>query len=215
MTRHLKQKDYPALRMPRLSLRIGQWKELFAGEEYKLIIARALNYCVYEKRVKYHVERSDPRDTFLFTRLHIVGYLITHRMVHLVLESEQWLTKEEENNILQKLIDSLNNKIQEAIEIREDKNIQQYGPSALDDDDDDQDYELPDTRMPLMHLIEMPPFANHVLVKLITGTEVELGHYNPQLARLKDHLHNYPFCSAIDYGGAKGPVLISKPDSVR
>jgi hypothetical protein len=47
------------------------------------------------------------------------------------------------------------------------------------------------------------------LVKLITGHVVNLGYYDPQLARLKAYLHQENFCSVADYRGAKGPVIVS------
>jgi hypothetical protein len=49
---------------------------------------------------------------------------------------------------------------------------------------------------------------NDRLIKLITGRKVELPYYDPQLQRLKNDIHNYPFCSAIDYRGGKSPVLV-------
>lgn len=49
---------------------------------------------------------------------------------------------------------------------------------------------------------------NKQLIKLITGRKVELPYYDPQLQRLKDQIHDYPFCSAIDYLGGESPVLV-------
>lgn len=210
MKKHVKDDEFPALRMPRLSLKIGEWKKLFREEEYKLVIAKALNYCVYEKPVKYHVERNEPQYSFFFTRLYIVGYLITGRMVHLVLDMEGELTKDEQENILGELVHNLNKKVREAIETRQEKNDFNEYRLEMGGEDDVDDDELTDTGRPLMHLIETSPFSNYLLVQLITGARVELGYYSPQLAMLKDSIHNYPFCSAIDYAGAKGPVLITK-----
>jgi hypothetical protein len=54
----------PAIQTIRLE--IGLWKQLFVDEQNKLMIAKALNYCVYKG-------------------LHIAGYLITENNVYLVL----------------------------------------------------------------------------------------------------------------------------------
>ena len=58
-------------------------------------------------------------------------------------------------------------------------------------------------------LFEEFPMLNHLLVKLITGKTVVLPYYSPHLERLKERIRNYPFCSAIDYSGAKSPVLVT------
>jgi hypothetical protein len=55
-------------------------------------------------------------------------------------------------------------------------------------------------------------FMNYELHKLITGHDIEFIYYDPQLARLKEFIHNYNFCSAIDYSGAEGPVKMNKEE---
>jgi hypothetical protein len=56
------------------------------------------------------------------------------------------------------------------------------------------------------HLFEQRNLLRNELYWLMLGKEVKLPYYSPHLARLKDRIHNYPYCSAIDYSGAKGPV---------
>jgi hypothetical protein len=46
------------------------------------------------------------------------------------------------------------------------------------------------------------------LIRLLTGERVELPYYDPKLERLKHQVNSNPFCSVIDYSGAKGPVVI-------
>ncbi|MEM6719517.1 MAG: hypothetical protein AAF611_09395 [Bacteroidota bacterium] len=53
------------------------------------------------------------------------------------------------------------------------------------------------------------PFYNMYIRKLITGRDVELPYYDPHLARLKDYIQNYNYCSALDYEGGKSPVIVS------
>jgi len=57
-------------------------------------------------------------------------------------------------------------------------------------------------------LFEIPLLYQNRLVKLITGQQVKLPYYDPQLARLKTYLHRENFCSVLDYTGAKGPVIV-------
>jgi len=52
-----------------IRLETGLWQHLFADEQNKLIIASALNYCVYKG-------------------LHIMGYLITENNIYLVLKTD-------------------------------------------------------------------------------------------------------------------------------
>ena len=58
-------------------------------------------------------------------------------------------------------------------------------------------------------LYEEFPFTNQYLILLLTGRKVDLPYYNEELAQLKDQMDGYDFCSAIDYSGAEGPVLVS------
>ncbi len=43
------------------------------------------------------------------------------------------------------------------------------------------------------------PFYNDHIRSLITGKEVKLNYYDPNLARLKAYIHHHNYCSAIDY----------------
>ncbi|QHI37234.1 hypothetical protein IMCC3317_26120 [Kordia antarctica] len=52
------------------------------------------------------------------------------------------------------------------------------------------------------------PFYNEHIRSLITGKEVELVYYDPDLARLKGYIHNHKYCSALDYAGGEGPVIV-------
>jgi len=46
------------------------------------------------------------------------------------------------------------------------------------------------------------------LVRLITGRAVKQLYYDPHVARLREIVNNEHFCSAIDYSGAMGPVMV-------
>ena len=58
------------------------------------------------------------------------------------------------------------------------------------------------------HLFSEMPLRDEQYTRLITGRKVVLPYYDPVLERLKDSIHNDPFCSALDYRGGKSPVLV-------
>lgn len=62
------------------------------------------------------------------------------------------------------------------------------------------------TRLPLF---QIHPLKNNYLEPLITGKKVTLPYFNPALEDLKLMIKNNPFCSAIDYSGAIGPVDVT------
>ncbi|PCI96276.1 MAG: hypothetical protein COB15_10930 [Flavobacteriales bacterium] len=64
-------------------------------------------------------------------------------------------------------------------------------------------------KIDLDDLYEEHPFTNQYLIQLITGQKIELRYYNAEVERLKDKVSNANFCSAMDYAGAKGPVLVT------
>jgi len=52
-------------------------------------------------------------------------------------------------------------------------------------------------------------FKDYYIRNLIMGREVEIPYYDPRLARLKDYIHDYNYCSALDYAGGKSPVFVA------
>ncbi|MEP1489582.1 MAG: hypothetical protein ABJK28_14260 [Algibacter sp.] len=52
------------------------------------------------------------------------------------------------------------------------------------------------------------PLYNQYIIKLITGEKIMSPYYNPYVVWLENKIRNYNYCSAIDYSGAKGPVLV-------
>jgi hypothetical protein len=52
-------------------------------------------------------------------------------------------------------------------------------------------------------------FYNEHIRSLILGKEVKLDYYDPNLARLKGYIHNHSYCSAFDYAGGKGPIIVA------
>ena len=59
-------------------------------------------------------------------------------------------------------------------------------------------------------LFKKYPFYNEYIKKLITGQKIKLPYYDPHVTKLEDQIRDYNFCSAIDYSGAKGPVVVDK-----
>lgn len=58
------------------------------------------------------------------------------------------------------------------------------------------------------------PFYNDHLRSLITGKQVELPYYDPNLARLKAYIHSQNYCSALDYAGGKSPVIVATDEII-
>ncbi len=119
--------------------------------------------------------------------LKVVGYLITNRRVFLILKDR----KESIDEILFILYEQVLLGIYEY-----EKVVKKYSSR-----------ELP-TPKGHDHLFEIYPFYNYYIRRLITGGKIRLPYYDPHLARLEAQIHNYDFCSAIDYSGAKGPVVV-------
>ena len=59
------------------------------------------------------------------------------------------------------------------------------------------------------HLFKKYEFRDYYIKNLILGREVEIPYYDPRLARLKDYIHDYNYCSALDYAGGKSPVFVA------
>lgn len=73
-------------------------------------------------------------------------------------------------------------------------------------------YNDAENEITLYHLFRSYRILNTALKHLLVGKDVNLPYYNPQVARLKQWLKCQPFCSVIDYTGAKGPVAVTKPE---
>jgi hypothetical protein len=129
--------------------------------------------------------------------LTIAGYLITNRRVFLVLE------------ISSAYIESMLVLFYERVrkEIKKKQNVIKGQSWRYESEGQTKTDEL------FVNLFKQYPLVNDHLIRLITGRSVNLLYYSPHLARLKDRIHNYNFCSALDYSGAKGPVIVKLLDS--
>lgn len=58
-------------------------------------------------------------------------------------------------------------------------------------------------------LFKASPLKNDYLIALITGKKTALPYHDRRLEALKQLIHHHPFCSAIDYSGAIGPVQVT------
>ena len=156
-----------------LELLICSWKNEFSLHECKVMIAEALNYCVYRHRMK------------------IAGYLVTKRRLCLVLKIEEQHLEEMLQHFYRELRKEIRQRLQLREEIRKDLEtlLAEGKPTSL--------------------FIQYP-LQNYMLIRLITGRSVYLPYYSPYLARLTDKINMENFCSAVDYSGAKGPVVVKK-----
>lgn len=58
-------------------------------------------------------------------------------------------------------------------------------------------------------LFKVSPLKNDYLIALITGKKIGIPYYDRRLEALKKLVHHHPFCSAVDYSGAIGPVQVT------
>ena len=184
MNRDIKQHKAKGHALSVFSLKIGEWKNLFTENEYKLMIAKSLNYCAFNEYPRKH-------DDF---NVEIVGYLITAQQVCLVLSMEPANVNKMLMFFYKMIKDEIRLGLDNPMACR---NKKRTGDSSS-------------TETLYMNLFEKHPLNNYLLVKLITGQKTELGYYNPRLALMKDRIHDYNFCSALDYAGAAGPVKVTK-----
>jgi len=116
----------------------------------------------------------------------LIGYLITYRKVYLILKIKQ--------TMLQKMLHFFYKAVKTALEQYVEKTAEAVTSDGFIQGEP---------------LFEQLPLKNDHLIKLITGRKVKLPYYSPTLERLKEKIRNYNFCSAIDYSGAIGPVLVT------
>lgn len=121
----------------------------------------------------------------------IVGYLISDRRLCLVLRTEHKKVR----RMLNVFYGNLREEIAKSLEAMN-KSEAALLPKS------------PGIEKQLQHLFTEYVLKNTQLIKLITGRKVRLPYTDPQLERLKASIRNYPFCSAIDYGGGESPVLV-------
>lgn len=176
-------------------LQAGEWRKWFTEEQYKLIIAQALNDCVY-------YEELGP------TRMVITGYYINSQRVYLILKAR--------HAAINKVLDLFFEKVRNAIRMELNKWLHLPGHFEKKE-------QLDMIRMYEVRLFEKFPFINDWLVHLITGRKVVLKcydtesdtyveYFDPRLERLKRMIKQETYCSAIDYAGGESPVIITVPD---
>ena len=166
----------------RFTLKIGEWRKLFPEAVYKLMIAKSLNYCVYN-------EAENPDHEF---ELDIEGYLITRYRVYLQVRIDPLQV----NRMLQFFYEKIREEIRQGFDKIKRKVTADNESTIL-------------MEAPYLHLFEKHPLANGMLVRLITGQEIKLKYHNPYLERMKDVIHGNNFCSAIDYAGGESLVEVT------
>lgn len=160
-------------RVVSMTLITCRWKKEFTVHECKVMIAEALNYCVYHHHMK------------------IAGYLITGRRLCLVLQIDPQQADEMLRHFYKELRKEILLRLQRRSRIEE--QLQQLTEAESE------------KYSPLFIKI---PLQNYMLLRLITGRRMELPYYSPYLARLENRISHENFCSAVDYTGAKGPVVV-------
>ncbi|MEN2399208.1 hypothetical protein GKZ90_0005435 [Flavobacterium sp. MC2016-06] len=125
----------------------------------------------------------------------INGYLITTNNLYLVAKSNE------------KLLDAILNKLEHQINhlLKLDHKAIHKKKFNIDFiiDDEETFYEIQEP------LFKIYPLKDDYLITLITGKKVTLPYFDRRLEDLKSMIQNHPFCSAIDYSGAIGPVYMT------
>ncbi len=128
--------------------------------------------------------------------LKVIGYLITVRKVFLIIETQDYRLEDALRLFYECIADSIHHYLREERELDQER-CEEY-------------QEIEEKHIAHHDLFKRYPFDNEYLLKLIIGQEIDLLYYSPYLAKLKDQIHDYNYCSALDYRGAKSPVTITK-----
>ncbi|MBC8053122.1 MAG: hypothetical protein H7Y13_08655 [Sphingobacteriaceae bacterium] len=155
---------------------MGAWQNSFTEAQNNIIIAEALNHCIFTEGLK------------------LTGYLIAQKRAFLVM-------KHHKPDLTKKML------IFHHALLIEIKKQFSFLCSLLPEIT-----ESPRSQPDLKRLFNQYLLKDQSLIQLITGHRVELPYYDPQLERLKSQIYSNPFCSVIDYSGAKGPVIIYRKD---
>ncbi|MBS7231629.1 hypothetical protein KHA90_11395 [Flavobacterium psychroterrae] len=120
------------------------------------------------------------------------GYLITKNSLFLIAKTHE--------KSIDTAIQKLEIHITFLLKINPEKVKKNKYEMAFIVDDDDLFYAVRGS------LFKVYPLKNNDLTALLTGKKITLPYFNPELENLKSMIKNHPFCSAIDYSGAIGPV---------
>ncbi|KQC01771.1 hypothetical protein [Pedobacter sp. Hv1] len=121
------------------------------------------------------------------------GYLITNSSVYLLIKIEE----EKLDEMLTAIYEYL--KMEVTAHHVEVKQLDLDGHYHIDN------YR---TEMLLLHLFEIYALYDEDLIKLMTGKSINLPYTSPTIEKLKKKVHTAQYCSAIDYTGAKSPVIV-------
>lgn len=172
---HVEKKPAKKEQLIPLTLVMCDWKNDFPGHQCKVMIAEALNYCVYNEGME------------------ISGYLITRRRLCLVLLADPAHV----HNLLRLFYKELRKEILRHTHLLRNPGLTTAQRIEVVEEE---------KQAPLFILYRL---QNYMLVALITGQQVDLPYYSPYLARLQDKISIQNFCSAVDYSGAKSPVVVT------
>lgn len=166
-------------------LRMGAWVNGFPNNQYKWMVAQALNACV-------HIHGEGSTNTF---QADIPGYVIYEKDVYLVLHIQQ---KE-----IPHLLHFFSGVLKMEIIAELNRVIRLTNNSAA---------KRALRRLNTTHvkLYRQYPFTSFQLADMITGKPVSDPFDTPQFKRLQNMVHGNLFCSAIDYSGGKSPVIVQK-----
>lgn len=215
MTKQLKKEKSSQLFVSyNVELSFTSWKRRFKSDQIKLLIAVALN----EWTSTYQ------------NSLRLNGYLITNQSLYLVLKMEKDEDRKQSAFLFNVLREKFNH--QELHAFLDQDLVQKNNEPALLASlylaffyhlvfekiahyhhhiltmEDIKENETGNLKMFYQRPFKKHQLINDALIKLITGQKVTSVYENLKLAQLKENISHTNYCSAIDYLGGEGPVVI-------
>jgi hypothetical protein len=169
-----------------IELVIGNWKVWFGDKKTKLLIAEGLNeWLDYERKMA--LGKLIPYEK----KKELNGYLITANSVFLIVKSPE-KTFPHQLEIFFNIMTGLIEHHHHVFKMNDSHGAESINSKLL--------YHRP---------FEQRSFFNDDLVKLMLGKKIKSSYFDLELANLIANIKHYNYCSAIDYAGAKGPVVIT------
>ncbi|NQY07936.1 MAG: hypothetical protein HRT71_00265 [Flavobacteriales bacterium] len=122
----------------------------------------------------------------------IIGYLITTDVLYLIIDGDE--------DVLNAFLPIFHQQIDAGIKGR--LSEPEHSAASL------AEWEAQDQTEKYKNLFTQVRFRDPFLIQLITGHNVTLPYHSATLESLKAEVKQYHYCSAIDYAGPQGPVLV-------
>ncbi|WP_430410656.1 hypothetical protein [Kordia sp.] len=160
----------------------GEFSRVFVMNAWSNEIPEASRNMIVAAALNQSVESEE---------LLVMGYLIKHQCLFLIGFSRNIKIEETLNNFFRQVAFGI-----EEYQQRKNKYKNYEGVNSL-------------KTASYAYIFTEYPFEDRYIYELIMGRSINLSYYDPHLARWKDYIHDYNYCSALDYLGGKSPVLVA------